>query len=228
MGILRRIVSMTKAAANEMLDKMENPAMMMNQYLRDLEEQIAQAEQAVVEQQTQERILQAKLDDNNVQIAHYEEKAEQAALEGRERDARAALEAKLLYQEQYDQNVKLQQMAAQAIVELKQRIEAMKEEQAQLQNKRSELMTRLQQTGGSKGYPFASNLQANSATQGFNRIEQKIMEWEAQQEVYASNYGYKTPTTGYAEQQQELRNAYVDEELQRLMQKQSSKSSEQS
>lgn len=227
MGILRRIVSMTKAAANEMLDKMENPAMMMNQYLRDLEEQIAQAEQAVVEQQTQERILQAKLDDTNVQIAHYEEKAEQAALEGRERDARAALEAKLLYQEQYDQNVKLQQMAAQAVVELKQRIEAMKEEQAHLQNKRSELMTRLQQTGGSKGYPFASNLQTNSATQGFNRIEQKIMEWEVQQEVYASNYGYKAPT-GYSEQQQELRNAYVDEELQRLMQKQSSKSSEQS
>lgn len=39
------VVSMTKAAANEILGKMENPVTMLNHYLRDLDEEIARAEQ---------------------------------------------------------------------------------------------------------------------------------------------------------------------------------------
>lgn len=223
MGILRRIVSMTKAAANEVLDKIESPAIMMNHYLRDLDDQIAQAEHSVFEQQTQKRILQAKLDSFNAQIAFYQEKAEQAAAEGRERDARTALEAKLLYIEQYEETSKLQRLAEQAVVELEQRIETMKEERTQLQSKRNELVTRMQQVNGNKSYPaFATgNLQGGSATQGFSRIEQKIMEWEAQHEIAQSNRNFN-PSANYTEQQQQARSAYVDEEMQRLMQKQDS------
>lgn len=222
MGILRRIVSMTKAAANEVLDKIESPSIMMNHYLRDLDDQIAQAEHSVFEQQTQKRILQAKLDSFNAQIAFYQEKAEQAAAEGRERDARTALEAKLLYIEQYEETSKLQRLAEQAVVELEQRIEILKEERTQLQSKRNELVTRMQQVNGNKTYPaFAGNLHGSSATQGFSRIEQKIMEWEAQQEVAQSNHSFNQ-SANYTEQQQQARTAYVDEEMQRLMQKQDS------
>lgn len=222
MGILRRIVSMTKAAANEVLDKIENPTMMMNHYLRDLEEQIAQTEQAVAEQQTQQRILQSKLDDCSAQIAHYEQKAEQAVADDREIDARMALEAKVLYTEQYEQNAKLQQLAAHAVIELKQRVEDLKQEHEQLKNKRTELMTRMQQSGASSSYPFASQLNEQSATQGFNRIEQKIMEWEAQQEIAKTHYSCAASASN-TEQQQQMRAAHVDQELQRLLQKQESK-----
>lgn len=242
MGILSRIVSMTKAAANEVLDKLESPSLLMNQYLRDLDEQIAQAEQAVVEQQAKERILQTKLDDCSKQMAYYEEKAEQAALEGREFDARTAIEAKLLYQENFEDVLKSQQLTSQAIIEWQQRIEMLKEERTQLQNKRNELMTRLQKVNVNEGFAgFSGTLHASSASQGFNRIEQKIMEWEAQQEVAKGSFSYGAPsgygvTTSYGasvssaninEQQQAERSAYVDAELQRLMEKQAIKSSNQ-
>jgi len=221
MGILSRIAMMTKAVTNDVLDKIENPTVMMNQYLRDLDEQIASTEQAVIEKQAQQRILQGKLADLDGHISYYEGKAEQAAMEAREVDARTAIEAKLLYQEQRAETFRLQQLADQAIVELQQRVEALKEERQQLQNKRTELVTRMQKAGANanQGYPWGSHLQGSSATQGFNRIEQKILEWEAQQEISRKYNPYASAASPEAEQQT-TRNSHVEEELQRLMQKQ--------
>ncbi|MDQ0115656.1 PspA/IM30 family protein [Paenibacillus harenae] len=223
MGILQRVVSMTKAAANEMLDKMENPVMMLNHYLRDLDEEIAKAERALPQQQAQARMLQAKLAELNEQAAYYEGKAIQAASEQREADARLALEAKLLYMEQVEEKARLLQIATDAAAELAGRIESLKEEQARLQSKRTELIARVRQSGtGASGHPMSSHsLQGSEAAKGFDRIEQKVMEWEAQRELSKSAYGSPS-TQGHAiEQQNEIRNARIDEELKRLLEKKS-------
>ena len=37
MSIFKRMKDMTKASVNELLDKMEDPVVMLNQYLRDME-----------------------------------------------------------------------------------------------------------------------------------------------------------------------------------------------
>jgi phage shock protein A len=218
MGILQRVVSMTKAAANEMLDKIENPVMMLNHYLRDLDEEIAKAERSMEQQQVQERMLQAKLNDLNEQAGYYESKAEQAAATDREVDARMALEAKFVYQEQIEETTRLQQLAKQAALDLELHVQALKEEKKRLQGKRTELITRVQQTAGAPGYGSAQSLQGSSASRGFERIEMKVMEREAQQELAKSSYGLDVRNNGF-EQQQEQRSARVDEELKRLLQK---------
>lgn len=217
MGILQRVMSMTKAAANEMLDKMENPVMMLNQYLRDLEEDIAAAERSLAAQQTQERVLENKLKEQQAQAGYYENKAEQAAAENRETEARTALEAKLLYLEQAEDTLRLQQLAREAVTELEQRVETLKEERTRLHSKRSELAARVRQSGGAGGsYGSPSALQGSSAQRGFERIEQKVMEWEAQRELSKGPNGGSAAVPG-ADQQQEQRNRRVDEELQRLL-----------
>ncbi|WP_169085697.1 PspA/IM30 family protein [Paenibacillus sp. PL91] len=218
MGILQRVVSMTKAAANEMLDKIENPVMMLNHYLRDLDEDIAKAERAMEQQQVQERMLQAKLNDLNEQAAHYGEKAEQALSAEREVDARMALEAKFIYQEQAEETTRLQQLAKQAVIELGLHVQNLKEEKVKLQGKHTELVNRVRQTAGAPGYKSEHSLQGSSASRGFERIEMKVMEWEAERELAKGYNRVDAGKIGF-DHQQEQRSARVDEELKRLLQK---------
>lgn len=218
MGILQRVVSMTRAAANEMLDKIENPVMMLNHYLRDLDEEIAKAEQAMEQQQVQDRMLQAKLNDLNEQMGYYGGKAEQALAAEREVDARMALEAKFLYQEQAEETMRLQQLAKQAVLDLELHVQTLKEEKVRLQGKHTELITRVRQTTGASGHKSVQSLQGSAASRGFERIEMKVMEWEAERELAKDSYGVNAGRMGF-DQQQEQRSARVDEELKRLLQK---------
>jgi phage shock protein A len=63
MGVFKRITDMTKAGMNEMLDKVEDPVVMLNQYIRDMEEEIAQAEVTVAKQIANERKLLQRLEE---------------------------------------------------------------------------------------------------------------------------------------------------------------------
>ncbi|MCR2803355.1 PspA/IM30 family protein [Paenibacillus soyae] len=222
MGILQRVVNMTKAAANEMLDKMENPVMMLNHYLRDLDEEIEKTERALIAQQAQERILGSKFDEQNAQALHYEGKAEQAAAEGREAEARTALEAKLLYLEQAEETDKLRGFAKQAVIDLQLKVESLKEEKTRLQSKRTELIARVRQSaasGAGHGYGAAPHLQGSAAAKGFERIEQKVLEWEAARELSKTSGGGYAGYDAAASQKNEQRSALVEEQLQRLLKK---------
>ncbi|MCA0757696.1 PspA/IM30 family protein [Paenibacillus sp. N4] len=220
MGILQRMVSLTKAAANEMLDKIENPVMMMNHYLRDLDDEIGGAERGLLQQQARERVLQAKLDELSGHAKHYEGKAEEAAAAGREAEARTALEAKLLYSEQAAETGRLLQLAKQAAAELQLRLESLKEEKAQLQAKRTELTARVQRaSAGAYGSSEPSVLHGSQASRGFDRIEQKVLEWEARTELAKASGGSGYRGSDALDRQAKERSALVEEQLKRLLDK---------
>lgn len=216
MGILQRVVNMTKAATNEVLDKLENPVTMMNHYLRELDEKIAAAEQGMIYQQAQERMMIGKHDELSSHAALYEKNAAQAAAETREIEARAALEAMFRYQEKADETARLTQLAREAALDLELHIVALKEEKAKLQGKHAELVSRVRRANDRSAY----SLQGNSSVEGFERIERKLLEMEAQHELGRiipdrySRFGADTIDT-----KQEQRNALVEEKLQQLMQK---------
>ncbi|MFD2114892.1 PspA/IM30 family protein [Paenibacillus yanchengensis] len=187
MGILKRLMTMSKAAAHETLDKLENPTMMMNHYIRDLEEQINKAEETIYSQQVKLRVLARRTEDLQQQVALYEQKAEQAIAEGRDEEARVALQSKLLYSEQSEATLREQEWLEQANIELAHQLEVLREEKNQLQQKRTELTNKLQKVNAHSSHSFvpptATYQHKQSARQGFERIEHKIMEWEAEQEV---------------------------------------------
>ncbi|WP_168119823.1 PspA/IM30 family protein [Paenibacillus sp. HB172176] len=222
MGILERMIHMTKAAANEMLDKVENPVMMLNHYLRDLDEEIMKAERSLAQQQAQERMFVSKYDEASAGAAHYESKAEQAAAEEREVEARAALEAKLLYLEQAEEASKLRELAKKATLELELHIDSLRAEKQKLQEKREELLARMRRTGGSTGSYSSSvhGLQAGAATKGFERIEQKVMEMEAQRELARTSQGAYSSFAPH-DLRSEQRNALVEEQYKQLLAKKS-------
>ena len=61
MSIFKRMKDMTKASVHELLDKMEDPVVMLNQYLRDMEAEIHTAELTVAKQMASERRMKQRL-----------------------------------------------------------------------------------------------------------------------------------------------------------------------
>lgn len=99
MGILKRFKDIMSANVNALLDKAENPAKMVDQYLRDLESDLGKvkAETAAVmaEQARAERMYQ----ENESEISKMAGYAEKALLAGNEADARVFLQKKSALEE---------------------------------------------------------------------------------------------------------------------------------
>src|SRR6478609_6558540 len=97
MGVFKRIKDMTKASVNELLDKVEDPVVMLNQYLRDMESEIHQAEVTVAKQMANERRMKQRLDESVRSASDRESKAEAALRAGQEELTRKLLEEKLYF-----------------------------------------------------------------------------------------------------------------------------------
>lgn len=94
MGVFKRIKDMTKASVNELLDKVEDPIVMLNQYLRDMEAEIHEAEVTVAKQMANERRMKQRVDEAVKMAAQREAQAELALKNGQEEVARKLLEEK--------------------------------------------------------------------------------------------------------------------------------------
>lgn len=109
MGILDRAASIIKANINELLDKAEDPAKMVDQYLVEMQDDLAEVKQETAGVMAEEARAKRAVDACNEQVAKYDKLARTALSAGEEDDARTFLtekkeyEAKLLsLQESYD------------------------------------------------------------------------------------------------------------------------------
>lgn len=190
MGVLKRLVDMSKAAAHEALDKWESPVMMMNQYLRDMEQEIHSVEQALTKQTVTERRLEQQKAESERGAALSEQKAAEALAADRMVEARQAVEARLAYLDKAAQYIEAYEASKQRSAELAHQLAQAKAEYATMQAKRNDLATRAQKVEGrtlSTANPiFSSGTQTGSATRGFQRIEETIMQKEAQAELLSS------------------------------------------
>ena len=94
MGILKRFKDIMSANINAMLDKAEDPEKMIDQYLRDLQEDLRNVKSETATVMADETRCKRALDDCDADIAKMQSYAEKALLAGNEADAMKFLEQK--------------------------------------------------------------------------------------------------------------------------------------
>jgi phage shock protein A len=186
MGVFTRIKDMTKASVNELLDKVEDPIVMLNQYIRDMEEEIAEAEVTVAKQIANERKLKQQYDESVRRSGDREVQATTALQSGNEAAARAALAEKVHFDERSVELTQMHTASKDQAAELTLQLREMKEEYYRLRNKRSELVSRAQLAKAKKQIAqasFSGVIGSSQASRGFGRMEEKIMQLEAEADV---------------------------------------------
>ncbi len=91
MAILERFADIIKANINDLLDKCEDPAKMIDQYLRDLTEDLAEVKKETAAVMAEETRTKRMLDDNAAEVQRFEGLARKALAASNEGDARVFL-----------------------------------------------------------------------------------------------------------------------------------------
>ena len=91
MGMLDRFTDIIKANINDLLDKAEDPAKMIDQYLRELTDNLADVKKETAAVMAEETRTKRLVDENAAEVARYEDLAKRALTAGNEGDARVFL-----------------------------------------------------------------------------------------------------------------------------------------
>ncbi len=99
MSIISRFKDIMSANINALLDKCEDPAKMIDEYMRQVTEQLAEVKKDTAGVMAEEKRMKRLIDENNENIAKYDNLARKALTAGNEDDARVFLAKKQKYVE---------------------------------------------------------------------------------------------------------------------------------
>lgn len=94
MSVLERFGDIIKANINTILDKMEDPAKMIDQYLNDMTEDLADVKQSTASVMAEETRTKRMVDENKAEVFKFEDLAKKALVAGNEGDARVFVNKK--------------------------------------------------------------------------------------------------------------------------------------
>ncbi|WP_294578211.1 PspA/IM30 family protein [uncultured Thomasclavelia sp.] len=97
MGIISRFKDIMSANINALLDKAENPAKMIDEYMRKITEELAEVKKETAGIMAEEKRAKRLLEQNDEQITKYDNLARKALTAGNEDDARVFLKKKQSY-----------------------------------------------------------------------------------------------------------------------------------
>ncbi|WP_449601249.1 PspA/IM30 family protein [Paenibacillus sp. Marseille-Q9583] len=184
MSIFKRLRDLTMSNVNAIIDKAEDPIKMTDQYIRDMTEDLEDAEKAVAAQIAIEKKFkqlyeeQEALVNKRTQQAHAAAQAGNVDLARRALEEKKAAEAKLIeYKASFDQNKA-------SADNLRGKLDEMRKQLTQMKNKRETLVARYNAAKAQTEINKAmSGFSSDSASAGLKRMEEKMMQAEAQAEA---------------------------------------------
>ena len=218
MSIFKRLRDLTLSNLYALIEKAEDPIKMTDQYLRDMQEDLEEAEKAVAAQIALEKKFKQLFEEQEELVKKRDEQAHIAAQAKNIDLARRALEEKKSaeqkmneYKASYDQN----KLAAD---NLREKLEEMRKQIKQLKDKRETLVARVNAAKAQKNINKAmGGFNSDSAMAGLKRMEDKALQLEAEAE--ASGEVYKKEKSLDEEIAKLNKDQQVEDELAALMKK---------
>lgn len=181
MGIFSRMSDIFKANINEIIDKAEDPAKMMDQMVREMQENLREAKIQVAKAIADEKKLHYQVKQNEVQSKNWESKAMLALKKGDERLAKEALKQKKTY-DGLTTSVRGQWEEQNSMSsKLKDNLRALESKIDEARRKKEILIARQKRAEAQKKiHDVMTGLNDKSAFANFDRMEQKVLEIESQ------------------------------------------------
>lgn len=180
----KRMKTVVSSELNAMIDKAEDPVKMLDQFLRDMGNDIRDAEAAIAKQIANEKMLKRKANDANELVQRRQEQAEQAVEAGNDDLARRALQDKKDHEATATSLNESWERAKADVDSLRQKLDEMKSEYQEMNLKKDSLKARAESAQTrTKMNRAMSNIGGDDSRQGFDRMEEKVLRFEAEAET---------------------------------------------
>ncbi|WP_080874935.1 PspA/IM30 family protein [Oceanobacillus timonensis] len=179
-----RMKTIVSSELNAMIDKAEDPVKMLDQYLRDMGKDIEDVEAAVAKQMANEKMLKRKANDAKAMVEKRQEQAEKAVEADNDELATKALEDKRNQEKSYASLQSSWERADGDVQVLKEKLSEMKKEYQEMKLKKDSLQARAESAKTkTKMNRTMSSIGSDQSRQGFERMEEKVLQYEAEAET---------------------------------------------
>ncbi|MFD2371106.1 PspA/IM30 family protein [Brevibacillus sp. GCM10020057] len=218
MSIFKRLRDLTMSNLYALIEKAEDPIKMTDQYLRDMQEDLEEAEKAVAAQIALEKKFKVLYEEQEALVKKREEQAHVAAQAKNIDLARRALEEKKAAEQKMNEYKDAYEKNKAAAEGLRDKLAEMKKQVTELKNRRETLVARVNAAKAQKTInQTMAGFDSNSAMAGLKRMEDKALQLEAEAE--ASGEVYKKEKSLDEEIAKLTKDRQIEDELAALMKK---------
>ena len=174
-GILERFKTIMSSNINALLDKMEDPEKMIDQYLRDMEKDLGSVKAETVAVMAQESAAKRKVAECEDEIKKMESYAKKALQAGNEADARMFLEKKESIKIKLDSLEKEKMIAVENSLKMREMHDKLTSDIQKLNAKRNEIKAKIKMAkSAQKINSMTSSTGISGKMDSFNSIEEKV------------------------------------------------------
>ncbi|MCI8382672.1 MAG: PspA/IM30 family protein [Lachnospiraceae bacterium] len=176
MGVLSRFRDIMAANVNALLDKAENPQKMIDQYLRDLEGDLAKVKAETASMMAEEKAAKRDLDECNEEIGKMADYAKRAVAAGNDNEAKQFLQKKSELSGRQETLQKKYDIAVSNSAQMREMHDKLESDIASLKGRRETLKAKAQiaETQAKMNKMGSGSSQAGATMAAFDRMEDKI------------------------------------------------------
>lgn len=176
MGVLSRFKDIMAANVNALLDKAEDPQKMIDQYLRDLEGDLAKVKAETASMMAEEKAAKRQLDECNEEIEKMASYAKKAVAAGNDSEAKQFLQKKSELSGRKDALQKKYDIAVANSAQMREMHNKLDSDIASLKGRKETLKAKAQiaETQAKMNKMGSGSSQAGATMAAFDRMEEKI------------------------------------------------------
>ncbi len=184
MSLFKRLRDLTLSNVYSLIEKAEDPVKMTDQYIRDMAEDLEDAEKAVAAQIALEKRFKKQYEEQEALVQKRNEQAHLAVQNGNVDLARRALEEKKSAEAKRDEFKTAYDSNKASADNLREKLGQMQKQLADLKNKRETLVARANAAKAQVDINRTMNGFGNdTAMAGLKRMEEKVLQMESQAEA---------------------------------------------